>query len=198
MADGELRDLEPVARVPHGAHELADADALAVRAHVVDTLVDAGLDRVDRVVEAQPALEVLLWSPTDFAVDDAVGAEVVDEVAGDATQAVRGLHDCCGHVEGLQVLDERPRVGLVGEPVRELGRICRWKFEADLVGKLDDRLGAQPTVEVVVQRDLRQRTDVGAVPQREIALVEWRGALHRHGVPLRMWPRSRKCGRPEP
>ena len=155
VADGELGDLEPEVVVPHRRDELADADAAALRLHVVEALLDARLDGLDGLVEAQAAGEVLLGRPADLAVDDAVGTEVLHELASDAAEAGTGLHDRGRQVERLQVLDERPGVRLFGEPRPEGLGVGRGNLEPELIGELDERLRAQPAVEVIVQRDLR-------------------------------------------
>jgi hypothetical protein len=97
---------------------------------------------------------VLLGRPADLAVDDAVVREVLDELPGDARQVLLGLHDGDGDVEGLQVVDERSRVGAGAEPLAERVRTGGGELEADLVRDLDDGAGAEPAVEVVVEGDL--------------------------------------------
>ena len=163
VAHGEFGDLEAPVVVPHRRDELSDADAAPRSLHVVEPLLDARLHGLDRLVEAQAASEVLLGRPADLAVDDAVGAEVLHELARDPAEARTGLHDRGRQVERLEVLDERARVRLFGEPRPERLGIGRWNLEPELVGELDERLRTQAAVEVVVQRDLRQRLDVGAV-----------------------------------
>ena len=80
--------------------------------------VDALLHGLDRLVEGEPAREVLLGRPADLAVDDAVGGQILDEVARDAHEPLAGLHHTDGDVERLQVLDQRAGVGLLREPRR--------------------------------------------------------------------------------
>ena len=80
---------------------------------------------------AEPALQVLLGRPAHLAVDDAVCGQVLHELARDAGQAIRGLHDRDGEVEGLQVVDERTRIGPLGEPGREFGRRRGRQLDAD-------------------------------------------------------------------
>ena len=129
-----------------------------VAAHPIDRGIDAALHGLDRLVEREPALQVLLGRPAQLAVDDAVGGEVFDELARHSGEALGGLHDGDGDVEGLQVLDKRTGIGLLGEPGGQLG--CRGgrEFDAQRFGELDDRLRPKTAVEVIVQRDLRQRS----------------------------------------
>ena len=97
--------------------------------------VDALLHGLDGLVEGEPAREVLLGRPADLAVDDAVGGEVLDELARDAGETLAGLHDGDRDVEGLQVLDERAGVGLLGEPGAERRRVGGRELEAERLGR---------------------------------------------------------------
>ena len=99
----------------------------------------------------------------ELAVDDAVDGEVEHELARDPLEARAGLHDGRGEVERLQVLDERTGVGLLGEPRGEALGVGGRHLDPDLVGELDERLRAEAAVEMIVQRDLRQRLDARAV-----------------------------------
>jgi len=119
---------------------------------------------------------VLFGRPADLPVDDAVGGEVLHELVGDPGEALAGLHHGRRHVEGLQVVHERAGVGLVGEPVAEGGSIRRRQVQTDGLGELDDRLGAQTAVEVVVQRDFGQRVDARTAGQQEFL----RARIHVH------------------
>ena len=89
------------------------------RCAAVDARVDPLLHGLDRLVEGEAATQVLLRRPADLALDDAVLGEVLDELARDADEPLAGLHDADREVEGLQVLDERSGVGLLGEPGAE-------------------------------------------------------------------------------
>ena len=97
---------------------------------VVDALLDALLHGLDGLVEREPLCEVLLGRPADLAVDDTVGREVFDEVTGDPDETLGRLHHGDGHVERLQVLDERTAVGLLGEPLAQRSRRRR-KLDTD-------------------------------------------------------------------
>jgi len=99
---------------------------------------------------------MLLWSPAHFAVDDAVLREVLHEFPGDAGEPLFRLHHGDREVEGLEVLDERAGVALRREPLPESARVGLGNVDADGIGELDDRRRAQRTVEMVVQRHLRQ------------------------------------------
>ena len=64
-----------------------------------------------------------------------------------------------------------PEFALLGEPRRPSAvGVARGHLETDLVGELDERLRAQAAVEVVVQRDLRQRLDVVPSPSRRYSV----------------------------
>ncbi len=178
VADGELRDLGAAVEVAHGADELADADGSARLLDAAHGLLDAGLHGLDRLVERQPAGEVLLRRPADLAVDDAVVRQVLDELAGDAREVLLRLHGGDGDVEGLQVLHERSRVGAGAEPLAERLGTRGGQLEADLVGDLDDRPGAEAAVEVVVQGDLGEVAERPSAGQRGVL------GSDRHGTNL--------------
>src|SRR4051812_28720905 len=73
VPERELRDLEAPVVLPHGGHELADADLPARCAkHVLDPRIDAGLDGLDRLVEGEAPRQVLFGRPADLAVEHSV------------------------------------------------------------------------------------------------------------------------------
>jgi purine nucleosidase len=171
VAHRELGDLESAVGVAHRAHELADPDVVASRLGIRDARLEALLNGLDGLVEGESAREVLLRCPADLAPHDAIGGEVVDELARDALEPLLGLHDRRRDVEGLEVFDERAAVRLLGEPLAQHRRVGGRQIEADPVGELDDGLRSQTAVEVVVEGDLRQRRDVGATSGQD----EFRG-----------------------
>ncbi|MDR6096514.1 hypothetical protein QE454_000133 [Microbacterium sp. SORGH_AS454] len=173
--DRELGDVARVVVVAEGRQQLADTDVPPACVGGIFSLLDTFLHGVHDVVEAETAGEVLLGGPPHLAVDDAVGREVFDELPGRAYEALTGLHDADGHRELLEVILQRASVEVVREPRFEALRVVGGQVEPDLVGQLEHRLRAQPAVEVVVQRDLRQIGDLRP------ADAEFFGC---HGVPL--------------
>ena len=105
----------------------------------------------------RPLVDVLLGGVADLGVDDAVGGQVLDALAGDPGDGRAGLHHGDGVVEGLEVAHQRAGVGRLDEPAAQRLRVGGRELVADLGGELDDRLRPQPTVEVVVQQDLGRR-----------------------------------------
>ncbi len=155
--DGQLGDLHRPGLVPHRGQQLAYDDPAAARGH---PRVEALLHRRDDLVERQPARDVLLGGVAHLGVDDAVRGEVLDALAGDPGDRRTVLHDGDGVVEGLEVADERPGVGRLGEPAPQRRRVGGRELVADLGGQLDDRLRSQAAVEVVVQQHLRGAVDL--------------------------------------
>ena len=156
VADHQLGDLARACLVAHRGHELAGDDRVAGVAGLGLPLGEALPDLVDDLLELHPALEVLLGGVADLGVHDTVGGQVHDALARDPAYVLRALHHRDRVVEGLQVA--RQRAGVAGldepgaEPLRGVGAVGQ--LVADLVGDLEDRLRAQPSVEVVVQQDL--------------------------------------------
>ena len=102
--------------MPHRGQQLADHDPAAGRRLA---LVEALLHRVHDLVEREAAGEVLLGGVAHLGVDDAVGGQVLDALAGDPGELLGGLHHRDGVVEGLQVALQRAGVRGLGEPLPE-------------------------------------------------------------------------------
>ena len=143
----------------HRGDQLPDTDVVTCLLCGILALFDAVLHGLDGLLERQPARQMLLGSPPHLAVDHAVGGEILDEFPSDAGESLAGLHDPDGEIERLQVLDERTRIGALGDPVGKIiGRVLG-NIEPDLVGKLEDRRRPHTAVEVVVQRHLGELAD---------------------------------------
>ena len=154
--DGQFGDLERASRRPHRRQQRADADPGAL-----GTFAEPFLHGLDHLVESEPALEVLLGRETDLGVDDAVGGEVLGTFARHARERVLRLHHADGVRERLEVQQEVLAVGALGHPVAELPRVGgRQVPVAGLLGELHDRAGTEPAVEVVVEEDLRDFSDL--------------------------------------
>ena len=108
----------------------------------------------------EPAGDVLLGGVAHLGVDDVVGREVLDALAGHPGQGVGLLHHRDGVVEGLEVALQRPRVGRLGEPATQRLGALRRELVPDLARELHDRRGTQTAVEVVVQQRLRRASDL--------------------------------------
>ena len=105
--------------MPHRGQQLAHDDPPAAGDH---RPVEALLHGRDHLVEGQPGLDVLLGGVADLGVDDAVGGQVLDALAGHPGHRRTGLHHADGVVEGLQVALQRAGVGGLGEPRRRATR----------------------------------------------------------------------------
>ena len=101
-----------------------------------------------------------LWRKPDLGVDDAVGGEILGAFTGDPFDRRGGLHHAHGVSERLQVQGEVLAVGAPQHPCGEFVGIGSGEIGiAGFVGKLDDRRGSQPTVEMVVEQDLGGSAD---------------------------------------
>jgi hypothetical protein len=107
-----------------------------------------------------PALGVQLWRKPNLGVDDAVGSEILGAFASDPFDRRGGLHHAHGVGERLQIQGEVLAVGAPQHPCGELVGIGGGEIGvAGFVGKLDDRRGSQPAVEMVVEQDLGGSAD---------------------------------------
>ncbi len=178
VAVGEFGDLQGAGRVPHGGEQGADADAVTGGPGPPLAFPEALVDGLDDLFEGEPALQVLLGGVAHLGVDDAVLGEVLGALGGDPDQGVAGLHDADGVGEGLEVPLQRTGVGCLAEPGAEPVRVgLRELRVARGSGEFDDRAGAQPAVEVIVQQNLRRPADV---VRRRRPRAGLRGALARH------------------
>src|SRR5690606_3033051 len=164
--DREPRDLERALALAHRREDLPDADRVAALVGRILALLEPVLHGLHGLLEREALASVLLGRPAHLAVDDAVVREILDELARDPRERLGGLHDGDRQLEGLEVLDERVRRGLLGEPLPQLARRAGGQVEARLDGELEHGRGAHAAVEVVVQRDLRQAADGHAVDGR--------------------------------
>ncbi len=82
-------------------------------------ITQAGVDRLDDAFERQATRQVLLGGVAALGVDDAVAGEVLRALAGDAEEALPGLHDGQGVVERLEVARQGAGVGALPEPGAE-------------------------------------------------------------------------------
>ena len=132
---------------------------------------------------------MLLGSPPNLAVDHTVGTQILDELAGDASEPFLSLHNAGGDVESLQVLHERPGVGLVCEPRTELRGIRSRNLHADIGREFDDGLRSQSAVEVIVERDLGQRGDTRPTSGHDEVVMR---GVHRDNLSLPRWALASK------
>ena len=184
VADGELGDLGGLGGVPHGRQQGRHPDRVAGSRGPGLAVAQAGVDRLDDALERQAPREVLLGGVAALGVDDAVGGEVLRALAGDAEEALAGLHDGQGVVERLEVARQGAGVGALAEPGAERSGLGRGQgVVADVRGQLDDGLRAQPAVEVVVQQDLGRAAQV--VDAHALAHASVSGGRPRPGAPCR-------------
>ena len=133
---------------------------LALRGRLGAAVREAGVHRLDHLVQGQAALQVLLRRVPHLGVDDAVRGQVQRALPGDPVQRLLGLHHRDRVREGLQVAFQRPGVGRRDEPLPQPRRVGLGQLVPDRVGQLDDGRRPQPTVEVVVQQSLGGLDDV--------------------------------------
>ncbi len=152
--DRDLGDLQPALGVPHRREQLTHDDRVPEPGRLLLTLDDALLHGLDGLGERESGRQVLLGRPPQLGVDDAVGGQVDDRLAGDASQVLGPLHHRDGVDEGLEVALERTRARRLLEPRAERLRVAGRQVVADLVGDLDDRGRAYTSVEVLVEGDL--------------------------------------------
>ncbi len=117
--DREPGDLEGTVALTHRCEQLSDADVVPAGVGGILPLFDALLHGFDGLLERETAQDVLLGRPPRLTVDDAVGGEVLHELAGDPAERIGGLQDGGRQGERLEEIDERPRIGLVGDPVAD-------------------------------------------------------------------------------
>ena len=142
----------------------ADVAVVCPSYHLGLAGTEAGVDRLDDLLQPQAPRKVLLRGIAALGVDNPVGSQVEHALLGDPRQPGLGLHDGHGVREGLQVAFQRPRVGRLVEPRPEARSIVRRQTGIpDLVGDLEDRLRPDATVEVVVQQHFRCGQDGGRI-----------------------------------
>ncbi len=137
---------------------------------------EAGEHRLDRLVEAQPALDAQLGRHPHLGVDDTVRGEVLHALGRDPLDRVSGLHHRHRVPNRLEVQLQALAVRPSGEPGAQLAGIGGGQRAVSGRGRqLDDGGGSQPAVEVVVQQDLG-----GALDD---PWVELGSCGHGHGCP---------------
>ena len=150
VAHGQLGDLGGVGLLAHGRQQGAHDDAPAPAPGR-----EPGRDRLDHLVEGQPAFEVLFGGVPDLGVDDPVGGQVLGALGRHPLDGVLGLHDPDGVLEGLEVLLQGVAARAPGEPAGQVVHVGRRQGAIAVLGRqLDDRCGSQPAVEVVVEQGL--------------------------------------------
>src|SRR5437773_4795043 len=146
VSDRELGHLERVGAVAHRADDLAQRDRVAALGPL-----EAANDGGEDLLEVHAALGAEDRRVADLRVDDPVARQVLAALVRDALDRVGSLHDRDGVREAAEIERERSARGTRVEPAGELTRIDGRKTRVLLVAReLDDRAGAQPTVEVIV------------------------------------------------
>jgi hypothetical protein len=180
VAVGQLGDLQGACGVPHGGEQRAHADAVAVLPRAALAHAEALVDRLDDLFEGEALLQVLLGGVPDLGVDHAVLGEVLGALSGHAREGVLRLHHRAGVREGLQIPLQGAGVGRLAEPDPELvGVGLGQSLVPVLPGEVDDRAGAQATVEVIVEEHLRGAADLFGAGRLAVR-VTGRVSLARH------------------
>ena len=107
-------DLGALGGVPHRGEQCRDADPVTGLRRDPLTVPEAGVDRLDDLLEGQALDQVLLGGVADLGVDHPVGGEVLHALAGHPVQPRLGLHHRQGLVERL-----------AGSAPRSRSRRCR-------------------------------------------------------------------------
>ena len=153
--DRELGDGLAQVGLAHGREDGAHDDA---------TSFVGGLFRAEReavkggshdLVQREPAIEVLFGRKANLGVDNAVSRQIDGALGRNPLELFAGLHERSRVGETLQIAHE-VAAGVHNEPTTELLRVeRRQSLIARLAREFNDRLWAQPAVEVLVQKDLR-------------------------------------------
>ncbi len=140
VAYGQLGDLAGHRGVPEGGEDLPYDDLAAVGPHRLGRVLEAGLDGLDDLVQAEPRREVLLGRIAHLRVDDPVGGQVCHALLGHSLEVRTPLHHRDRVLEGGEVPNQAAGAGRVDEPpVERLRRLSR-EGVTDLGGDLHDRL----------------------------------------------------------
>ena len=154
-AHGALGDLDGSRCLAHRGDDDLHGDRATVGRRPVRADPEPLEVRLDHLVERQPTLGRKLRGVADLRIDDAVGGEVLCAFRRHPHDRVALLHDADGVGERLEVELERLAIGAPADPPRELGRIGRGQPAVAVLGRqVDDRLGAEATVEVIVEERL--------------------------------------------
>ena len=113
--------------------------------------------RIDHLLEREPGGQVLLGRVADLGVHDPVRGQVLHALTGHPLDRLSVLHHRNGVVERLQVPLQRPGVRRLHKPLPELTGIGPRQLVPDLLRQLHHRLRPQPTIQMVVQQNLRRR-----------------------------------------
>jgi hypothetical protein len=152
----ELGDVERRSRLPHRGEQLPHLDLLPARPTRRHPLGQAIPYSFDGLRKGQACPQMLLWRPARLRVNDPIGCQVCHELSSDPAQIRRCLHHRDGLIESLQVWHQRARVGRFGEPPTKIIGTLGGQFVPDVGSQFDDRLRPQPTIEMIMERDLRE------------------------------------------
>src|SRR6056300_791584 len=101
----------------HCGNKLPGSDEAAAVADLFHCPLQTILHSLDRFIERETSCKVLLWSPAQLTVDDAVFCKVHNRLIGDPLKTLPGLHDGNGVIKGLKVLHKRARVTYLRKPI---------------------------------------------------------------------------------
>jgi hypothetical protein len=144
---------------------------------------DAGRDSIDHVVDREPGLEVEAGSPADLGVSDAVGRQIVDQLARHPGERLARLEQRDRKVE------EPEQLGLVLAAFgadHSPSRLVEAELHADRRGQLHRRRRPDRSVEVLVELGLREGGDAGGAVHR--AMIGMRALLSAVAVPIVLVP----------
>ena len=91
VRDGQLGDLAGPGGVPHRGDDRAHPDLLPLLGRGLLAVAEPGQYRLDDLLQRQPGVGVLLRSPPDLGVHDAVVGQVLDGLAGHAGQPLAAV-----------------------------------------------------------------------------------------------------------
>lgn len=147
-ATGRLGHRQRVGLVPQRRADESDFDAEIVG------VAQASEDGLDGVVHRHSLRSVGFWCKANLGVDDPIVGEVLDAVSGHPLEGMGGLHHRQRVPEHFQVANQARYLRLSLQGSGQLARIGGGQTSiAGEVGEVDQGLGTQATIEVVMEED---------------------------------------------
>ena len=133
VANRELCNLKAPVGMAHCGNQLSGADEAPAVADLLHSSLETILNSLDSFIERESSCQVLLWSPAQLTIDNAIFCKVHDRLISDPLQTFAGLHDGNCVIKGLKVLHQRPRIADLREPIRQVHGRLRRKLVANAI-----------------------------------------------------------------